>query len=120
MSTTTATVVAVVEFALIVAIWYGSLKASHRIAGPVFVFAREVSKLGTGDLNAAIALRDSDMFQAEAQQMNASFAALRSRLAAVQALSAELQSAQAAGADTGPLLEKLAAELAQFSCDGEQ
>ena len=39
--------IAAVEFVLIAAIWYGSLRASHRIAGPVYVFAREIARLIT-------------------------------------------------------------------------
>jgi methyl-accepting chemotaxis protein len=106
--------VAAVEFLLISAIWYGSLKASHRIAGPVYVFAREVARLGEGDLNARISLRDKDMFQPEAEQMNKSIAALRTRIAAVKNLSDQLLTARSAGADVGPIAEKLAAELSVF------
>lgn len=115
LSTTMAITIAAVELILIAAIWYGSLKASHRIAGPVYVFAREVARLGAGDLNARIALRETDMFQAEAQQMNDGFAALRARIGAIKTLSGQLQTARAAGTDIGPLVEKLAAELSAFS-----
>lgn len=107
--------IAAVEFILIAAIWYGSLRASHRIAGPVYVFAREISRLGEGDLNARIVLRDNDMFQPEAEQMNKSIAALRSRIAAVKGLSEQLQKAHSTGADLGPIVEKLAAELSVFA-----
>ena len=115
LSTSSAIALAVVELILIGAIWYGSLKASHRIAGPVFVFAREVARLGAGDLSASIALRDTDMFQAEAQQMNESFAALRTRIGTVKHLSVQLQAALDAGSDLGPLIEKLDEELSAFT-----
>ena len=114
-----ATGLAVVEFILIAAIWYGSLRASHRIAGPVHVFAREIARLGEGDLNARITLRDKDLFQPEAEQMNQSFTALRTRMAAVKDLSDKLQRAHSAGADVGPAVEKLAAALAAFSVVNE-
>jgi methyl-accepting chemotaxis protein len=117
LSTTSALALALGELILISAIWYGSLKASHRIAGPVFVFAREVARLGEGDLNAAIALREKDMFQAEAKMMNESFVALRSRIASIKHLSAQLQGALDANSDVGPLVEKLSAELAHFTSD---
>ena len=107
--------IAAVEFILIAAIWYGSLRASHRIAGPVYVFAREIARLGEGDLNARIVLRDKDMFQPEAEQMNRSIAALRTRIAAVKGLSEQLQKAHSTGADPGPIVEKLAAELSVFA-----
>jgi hypothetical protein len=66
---------------------------------------------------ATIELRETDMFQAEAQQMNDSFVALRARLAKIKVLAAQLQAAQAAGTDVGPLVETLAAELSLFSSD---
>lgn len=106
---------ALVEFILIAAIWYGCLRASHRIAGPVYVFAREIARLGEGDLNARIALRDNDMFQPEAEQMNKSLTALRSRVEGVKALSKQLQTTHADGGDIGPIVEKLATELASFT-----
>ncbi|MCB1690224.1 MAG: hypothetical protein KDI33_17130 [Halioglobus sp.] len=117
LSTTSAIALALFELVLIAAIWYGSLKASHRIAGPVFVFAREVARLGEGDLNAAIALREKDMFQPEAKMMNESFVALRTRIATIKHLSAQLQGALDANSDIGPLVAKLADELAHFSSD---
>jgi methyl-accepting chemotaxis protein len=107
--------IATVEFVLIAAIWYGSLIASHRIAGPVYVFAREIARLGEGDLNASIELRDKDMFQSEAEQMNKSIAALRNRIATVKGLSEQLQKAQPTGADVGPIVAKLVAELSLFT-----
>jgi methyl-accepting chemotaxis protein len=120
LSTSLAMGVAAVEFLLISAIWYGSLKASHRIAGPVYVFAREIARLGEGDLNARIALRDKDMFQPEAEQMNQSFTSLRTRMTAVKDLSDKLQQAHSTGADVGPAVEKLAAALAAFSVINEK
>ena len=104
-----------VEFLLISAIWYGSLKASHRIAGPVYVFAREITRLAEGDLGARVVLRDEDMFQPEAEQINKSIAALRSRIATIQGLSDQLQQAQTGGGDVAPAIAKLASELSKFS-----
>jgi hypothetical protein len=120
MSSATALGVAVVEFLLIAGIWYGSLKASHRIAGPVYVFAREIARLGEGDLNAHIMLRDRDMFQPEAQQMNNSIVALRARIETLKGLCAELQKAQADGGDAGVIVEKLVSELSGFSTDHKE
>jgi methyl-accepting chemotaxis protein len=115
LSTQVVTGLAVVELILVTAIWYGSLKASHRIAGPVYVFAREISRLGEGDLDARIVLRDKDMFQLEAELMNKSIAALRTRIAAVRSLSDQLRQTQSTGGDLDPILEKLTAELSVFT-----
>lgn len=115
LPTSMAVGLALVEFILIAAIWFGSLRASHRIAGPVYVFTREIARLGDGDLGARIALRDRDMFQPEAEQMNKSLTALRIRIEKIKALSDQMQAAHAAGTDIGPLTEKLAEELSEFS-----
>ena len=46
MDMTSALGLAAIEGLLIAGVWYGGLKASHKIAGPIYVFAREVAKLG--------------------------------------------------------------------------
>lgn len=115
LSTSMAIGLALVEFVLIASIWYGCLIASHRIAGPVYVFTREITKLGDGDFSARIALRDKDMFQPEAEQMNRSLTALRSRIELVKSLSSQLQATHAGGGDIGPLVEKLASELEKLT-----
>ena len=118
-SSTAAIAVATVEFLLVASIWYGSLKASHRIAGPVYVFSREIARLGRGDLSAQISLRDNDMFQPEAEEMNNSIAALRSRIDVVKGLSEQLQQAQSAGGDVSAIVEKLSRELSVFDAANE-
>jgi methyl-accepting chemotaxis protein len=118
LTTPTALGVAAAELLLIGAIWYGCLKASHRIAGPVFVIEREVAKLGAGDLNASIMLRDKDMFRAEAQTMNESFDALRARVVTIKAICDQLETAIASGSDVAPLVAKLTSEMSQFRNDG--
>lgn len=115
LSTSMAIGLALVEFLLITAIWYGCLIASHRIAGPVYVFAREIAKLGDGDFSARIALRDKDMFQPEAEQMNRSLAALRSRIERLKSMSTQLQTTHASGGDVGPLVQNLTSELELFT-----
>jgi len=114
LSTAQATGLAAVEFILVASIWYGSLKASHRIAGPVYVFAREIRKLGTGDLTARISLRDNDMFQAEAEEMNSGIAAVRNKISAIKALSSQLQQAQSAGGEITVTMQQLNEELSNF------
>ena len=117
LSSSQLTGLGVLELLLVAAVWYACLKASHRIAGPVYVFAREVARLGKGDLNARIILREKDNFRPEAEQMNASITALRGRIAALKDLSAELQKAQQSGADPGPITARLDKALAGFTLD---
>jgi len=115
LTTSMAAGLAAVEFILIASIWYGSLKASHRIAGPVYVFAREIGKLGTGDLTAHISLREKDMFQPEADEMNASIAALQTRISALKELSDQMRQTQSEGGDIGAIVEQLTTELSTFT-----
>ena len=115
-----AAALAAVEFILITSIWYGSLKASHRTAGPVYVFAREIAKVGTGDLTARISLRKKDMFQVEAESMNTSIAALRSKIIVVKELAEQLQRSQAEGTAASHIAEQLAAEISTFTTTSEK
>jgi len=117
LSTGQLTGLAVLELLFVGAVWYGCLRASHRIAGPVYVFAREISRLGKGDLTAKIALREKDNFRPEAEQMNASIAALHGRIAVLRELAAQLQQAQRDGTDPGPIAERLDKELSGFTLD---
>ena len=106
-----------IEFLLITGVWYGSLRATHKIAGPVYVFAREAGKLGEGNLTAAIKLRKNDMFQEEADSMNASFAALRTRVARVKTIAKQLEAEHAGQPEIQRLLSALHKELASFNTE---
>jgi methyl-accepting chemotaxis protein len=105
------------EFLLIAGVWYGSLRATHRIAGPVLVFAREVAKLGRGDLTAQISLREGDMFQDTADEMNASFVALRTRAARLKNIARQLGEAKGDQRVTQALVAELQEELARLDTD---
>jgi len=115
MTTGQLTGLAVLELLLVGTVWYACLKASHRIAGPVYVFAREIGRLGNGDLRARIVLREKDNFRPEAEQMNDSITALRGRLETLKDLSEQLEIARQNGGDVGPIAEKLAAEISGFT-----
>ncbi len=119
MSTGQLTGLAALELLLVGVVWYGCLKASHRIAGPVFVFAREVGRLGDGDLRARIVLRDKDSFHPEAQQINDSISALRGRIETLKDLSAQLDAAQQSGGDISPVAEKISSELSGFTLENK-
>ncbi len=120
LTPTNALALGTVELVLIGSIWYASLRASHRIAGPVYVFSREFGKLGNGDLTARINLRDRDMFKPEAEQINRSLAALSTRIVAAKGLCQQLQQTHTQGGDVGPLIEKLSSELSGFTLGEEE
>jgi methyl-accepting chemotaxis protein len=58
------------EILLILGIWRASIVSSHRLAGPVYAFGRELSKLSEGNLDVHIGLRPEDEFQDIAEQIN--------------------------------------------------
>ena len=62
--------IAIVELVLLFGVWRASLHLTHRIAGPVYVFTREIGKFAGGDLSARIRLRQADLFQEEAKEIN--------------------------------------------------
>lgn len=112
LTSTAAWTIAIVELILIIGAWYGSLKATHKIAGPVFIFARQLKAVGEGDLWTRISLRKKDMFQEEATAINASLEQLQGKVEAVRNAAENLQQAQTNDTDTGAAMEKLMTELA--------
>jgi methyl-accepting chemotaxis protein len=111
--------IAAVELLLVAGIWYGSVRATHRIAGPVFVITRALKQLGEGDLSATVELRDTDMFQAEAAQINNSITALREKIAELQARARSVQHAHAAGGDIAAQLEQLESAVSALTTGKE-
>lgn len=47
-----------------------TLLASHKIAGPMFRFERDIDRISTGDLKSRIDIRTDDQFQAIATSLN--------------------------------------------------
>ena len=116
-STESALILAAVEFVLVAGVWYGCLKASHRIAGPVYVFAREVVKIGGGDFTARIRLRQHDMFTDEADTMNTSFESLRSTIHSLKQIGQQLQESDLQGESSQRLLGELREALAGLTTE---
>lgn len=54
---------AIIEVIFIGGVWWGSLIASHKIAGPVYVIVRQMEKLAEGDLTARVRLRKRMFFR---------------------------------------------------------
>ncbi len=119
MSTSAALSIGIIELILVVGVWYASLRASHRIAGPVYVFTRELRTVGEGNLTARISLREQDMFSEAAQDINASLEQLAGRVERVKSAARELQAAQAAGADCSARLDELLTELDSLRTQAE-
>ena len=115
LSMPTIVAIAAVELLLISCVWYWSIKASHRVAGPMYVITREIDKLGSGDMTARVNIREKDLFQPEAQRMNESIAALRAKIVTVKTLAEKLEHAQANGGNTGEIVSEIVSELSEFN-----
>jgi methyl-accepting chemotaxis protein len=105
--------IGLIELALIAGVWYGSIWASNKIAGPVYVFSRQIRLFSEGDLDARISLRNHDFFTEEAAQINASLDRIQQRLEAIADSARSLQDASSTSVvgteELGNLMEKLAA-----------
>ena len=112
LDSTTAWTIGLIELVVIIGAWYGSLKSTHKIAGPVYVITRQLKAVGEGELYTRISLREEDMFQEEAAKINASLDQLQARVEAVQHAAQALQRALADGHDTGARIEQLVTKLA--------
>lgn len=91
-----------------------NLKASHRIAGPIYNLERGMAALAVGDLSVAIRLRKGDSFQEVGDQMNATIGKLREKITDVQHLAMQLQ--EGSSVDAG-LVNQLVDELAYFQTE---
>lgn len=120
LSTTSAWSIGLVELVLVIGVWYGSLKSTLKIAGPVYVITRQLKAVGAGDLWARISLRQGDMFQEEAAAINASLDQLQARVEAAQNAAELVRQAQAEGRDTAAHVEQLISEMAALRTEREE
>lgn len=80
LTTAQSLLLAFIELILIGGVWWGSLIASHKIAGPFFVIVKQMEKLADGDMTARVRLRKKDVFQDEAVTINNCIEELQERL----------------------------------------
>lgn len=83
--------VATLEIVGFIAIYQLNLKASHRIAGPVFSMERSLGQIENGDLTTKVSLRSTDQFPETAQQLNATVDSVRRRVNKSQYLAAQIR-----------------------------
>lgn len=120
LDSTTAWTIGLIELVVIIGAWYGSLKSTHKIAGPVYVITRQMKAIGNGELYSRITLRENDMFQEQAATINASLDQLQARVEAVQHAAQALQQSLADGHDTGTGIEQLITALAALQTAREE
>lgn len=116
LSTGNTVLVVCLEVVLIVGVWWGSLFASHKIAGPVYVMVRQIEKLAEGDLTARVRLRRKDAFQVEAVAINQCIEELQNHLHEVSALARELEQQDSQGTEKqDALIKQLNQKLSLFN-----
>ncbi|HEY5719169.1 MAG TPA: hypothetical protein VIW02_02185, partial [Gammaproteobacteria bacterium] len=86
-----AVVVVIMEVVTMVVVYRFSLVASHRIAGPVFVFERALKRMAEGDLTQQVSLREHDNFHESADVFNATIGELRTRILKLRGLIDKVQ-----------------------------
>jgi hypothetical protein len=112
LSPGTAWAIGIFELVLLAGVWYGTLKATHKVAGPVYKFSQHLKALGDGEVWTRVALRQGDMFQEEAESINASLDKLQAKVQAVHDAAKVIQLSQADGGVTADQVGKLMAATA--------
>jgi methyl-accepting chemotaxis protein len=72
-----------------------TLLVSHKIAGPMFRFKKDIEEISAGNLQKSIKIREGDQFGAVADNLNQMVGTLNSRLREVQSELARLSTAAA-------------------------
>ena len=107
---------AIGEFGGLAVVYYLGLRASHKIAGPVFALERRLDELASGNLAARLQFRQGDHFKETADKLNSTVDVLSERIASVRLRAESLQ--QELGESES--LAKLIAELDFFDLSGER
>lgn len=116
LSTGNTVLIVCLELVLIGGVWWGSLYASHKIAGPVYVMVRQMEKLAEGDMTARVRLRSKDAFQVEAVAINQCIEELQGHLLEVRDLARELEQQGRESAESREtLIKQLNQKLAVFN-----
>jgi len=111
LSTQHILLIAGLEIILIGGVWWGSLAASHKIAGPVYVIVQQMEKLAEGDLTARVRLRKKDMFRLEAVVINQCIEELQEHLLEVKTIAQKLKTNMTVRSDgKAPEVKNLATE----------
>lgn len=103
--------IAALEVIGFIAIYRYNLRASHRIAGPVFNLERCLSEIENGELGLSLRLREHDQFHEMADQFNITVEAVRAKVASAQQIAADMQ---AHGQQDPAQLQALIDELSYF------
>jgi methyl-accepting chemotaxis protein len=108
---------AALEALIVAGIGYFSLVFSHRIVGPAYALARDLKRLGKGDLTVRTQLRKGDFHTEVAEAFNLSVENLGSRIKTVKAAVTILEQQPDTPADTRQALQALLRDLGYFKTE---
>lgn len=100
-------------------IYYFSLRASHRIAGPIFIMERGLTAFSEGDFTFRIKLRKEDFLQDTADLYNDTANELSTKIAALAVLVDTLHGFPNQAADAVQVIETLRQQIASFKTSKE-
>ena len=104
--------IATLELVGFITLYRLNLRASHRIAGPIFSMERCLQQIEEGNLTSTLQLRKTDNFPETAEQLNATVRSVRSRVNQAQYLAEQIRQHPD---KSEQLAEKLIEELAFFN-----
>jgi len=102
--------IALVELAIMALIFYLSLLASNKIAGPMYAFDKVLQQIREGDLTARLHLRHGDIFVDVSHEMNQTFDEFCAQINQLKATAAQLQRMENS-AEQQRLIDDMAAQL---------
>ncbi|MFQ6096090.1 MAG: HAMP domain-containing protein [Armatimonadota bacterium] len=85
----------IVTVVIVLVATYFNIRATHRVAGPMFRFKESTKTVASGDLTQLVRIRRTDELQDYAELFNGMTAALRERLSAAKDRADELEDALA-------------------------
>jgi methyl-accepting chemotaxis protein len=109
-----AAAVAVVEVVALAVTFYLTMRATHRLAGPILSLKRSAAAFGEGDLSVVLTFRKGDYLHDVADVLNASIGKLQARISAVKALTAQLQQEVSGQERAADLVARIEEELHCF------
>lgn len=111
--------VAAAELGIMSVVYFLTLRASHHITGPVYVFEKRLDMIKNGDLRSHSHLRRGDQFHEIEMLLNDTTDDLRQRVARMKDLAGALKADLAGDPRASAALEALETELAHFDTAAE-
>ncbi len=102
------------ELILVVIAYYVGMRASQRVAGPVYAMVHAIERLADGDFRGQLHLRHDDYFKAFGEELNGSLERLRERIAELQRSADELAATLPDDGPSREVAERLRGQLAAF------